>query len=67
MIATYAICGFSNPASIGIMVSALGELMPNKRDKVNKVIFRAFIAGAVVCLMTACYAAILYPTEMIGV
>lgn len=64
MIATYAICGFSNPGSIGIMVSAFATLMPNKRDNVNKVIFRAFIAGAIVCLMTACIAGVLIPEDM---
>lgn len=64
MIATYAVCGFSNPGSIGIMVSALATLMPNKRDNVNKVIFRSFIAGAIVCLMTACIAGVLIPEDM---
>lgn len=67
MIATYAICGFSNPGSVGIMISALAILIPNKRDNVNRVVFRAFIAGAVVCLMTACIAGLLIPENMIDI
>ncbi|KAJ8984166.1 hypothetical protein NQ317_017818 [Molorchus minor] len=45
VIATYAICGFSNPGSIGIQMSALGTLMPNKRDAIARLVFRAFLGG----------------------
>ncbi|KAF5294327.1 hypothetical protein FQR65_LT10780 [Abscondita terminalis] len=43
VIATYAICGFSNPGSIGIMISALTMLMPKKRDIVTSLVMRAFV------------------------
>ncbi|KAF2904936.1 hypothetical protein ILUMI_01239 [Ignelater luminosus] len=65
VIATYAICGFSNPGSIGIMISALSVLMPTKRHVVTKLVFRAFIAGEIVCFMTACIAALLIPEKLL--
>lgn len=49
------------------MVSALTTLMPNKRDNVNRVILRAFVAGAIVCLMTACIAGLLIPEDLIDI
>lgn len=55
-IATFAICGFSNPASLGIFAGALTTLMPEKRAHVADVAIRAAIAGSVVCFLTACTA-----------
>ncbi|XP_074028494.1 uncharacterized transporter YutK [Leptinotarsa decemlineata] len=65
VIATYAICGFSNPGSIGIMISGMGTLVPNKREVVTRLVFRAFFGGALVCFMTACIAGILMPEDAI--
>ncbi|CAH1099475.1 unnamed protein product [Psylliodes chrysocephalus] len=65
VIATYAICGFSNPASIGIMISGLGILIPNKRDVITRVVFRACFGGALVCFMTACIAGTVMPDDVI--
>ncbi|XP_066257720.1 uncharacterized transporter YutK-like [Euwallacea similis] len=59
VIATYAICGFSNPGSIGILVSTMAALVPEKKENVSRLIFRAFVGGALVCFMTACIAGIL--------
>ena len=55
-IATYAICGFSNPGSIGIMMGGLGSMAPTKRQQIAQCITRAFIAGSAVCFLTACTA-----------
>lgn len=63
MIATYAICGFSNPGSIGIQLSALGALVPDKTDVLTRLVFRAFFGGAIVCFMTACIAGALMPED----
>ncbi|XP_046985384.1 solute carrier family 28 member 3-like [Schistocerca americana] len=59
IIATYALCGFSNPSSVGIMIGALSALAPNRRAAITEVAFRALIAGSAVCFMTACIAGIL--------
>ncbi len=55
-IATYALCGFANPGSIGVQLATLGSLAPQRKGDVSKVIFRAFVAGNVACFLTACIA-----------
>lgn len=56
VISTYALCGFANIASIGIMLGALGAMAPNQRSALAQVVVRAMIAGTVACFMTACIA-----------
>ncbi|XP_029168975.1 solute carrier family 28 member 3-like isoform X2 [Nylanderia fulva] len=58
-IATFAICGFANPGSIGIQMSVFASLAPKKKDQVTKVIIRSFLAGSAVCFLTACVAGML--------
>jgi pyrimidine nucleoside transport protein len=53
MIATYALCGFSNPGSMGIMIGGLVTLAPEQRSAITEVAFRAFIAGSITCFLTA--------------
>jgi CNT family concentrative nucleoside transporter len=55
-IATYALCGFANFASIGIQVGGIGSLVPERRKDLAKLGFRALIAGTLSCFMTACIA-----------
>ena len=52
-IATYAVCGFANPSSMGIMIGTLSAMTPDKRGVITSVAFRAFMAGSIVCFMTA--------------
>jgi pyrimidine nucleoside transport protein len=56
MIATYALCGFSNPGSVGISIGTLITLAPSQRKVITEVAFRAFIAGSATCFLTACIA-----------
>ncbi|KAL4225940.1 hypothetical protein ACF0H5_013928 [Mactra antiquata] len=60
VIATYALCGFSNVGSMGIMLGALGAMAPTRKKDITKVLLRALIAGNVACFMTACIAGLLY-------
>lgn len=57
-IATYAICGFSNPGSIGIMIGSLGTIAPEKREQITAVTIRAFVAGSATCFLTASIAGV---------
>jgi nucleoside permease NupC len=50
----FNLCGFSNIASIGIQLGALGAMAPSRRSDLSKVIIRAMIAGNIACFMTAC-------------
>lgn len=52
-IATYAICGFANPGSMGIVIGSYSALCPEKKTEIVSVVFRAFLSGTAVCLITA--------------
>ena len=56
VIATYALCGFSNPAALGLQIAILGTMAPNKRADLASVGLRAFISGSMACFMTAAVA-----------
>lgn len=58
-IATYALCGFANPGSIGIMIAGLDALIPERRAEISSLALRAFIGGTLACFVTACMAGIL--------
>lgn len=58
---TYALCGFSNFASIGIQVGGIGGLAPERRRDLAELGFRAMIGGTLACCMTACVAGIMIP------
>merc|ERR1719427_37882 len=60
IIATYALCGFANFGSMGIMIGGIGSLVPSKRGVLAKHVFRAVVAGTLACFMTACVAGLLY-------
>jgi CNT family concentrative nucleoside transporter len=53
MIATYALCGFANFASIGIQLGGIGALAPGRRSDLAKVALKAMIGGALASWMTA--------------
>ncbi|ESO86275.1 hypothetical protein LOTGIDRAFT_129499 [Lottia gigantea] len=55
-IATYAMCGFSNFSSIGIMLGTLYVLIPKRNGILVKIICKAMIAGNIACYLTACIA-----------
>jgi CNT family concentrative nucleoside transporter len=61
IIATYALCGFSNIASIGIQIGGIGAMAPGKRAVLSKLGFRALLAGSIACFFTACIAGMLHP------
>ncbi|XP_058466066.1 sodium/nucleoside cotransporter 1 isoform X2 [Malaya genurostris] len=63
-IATYAICGFANPSSLGILIGSLSAMVPEKRSVFTAVAFRAFITGSIVCFMTASIGGLLMNAEI---
>merc|ERR1711892_431758 len=62
-IATYALCGFANPGSIGVQLATLSSMAPGRKADFAKVAFRAFISGTLACFLTACIAGSLYDQE----
>jgi CNT family concentrative nucleoside transporter len=59
IIATYALCGFSNFGSIGIQIGGIGGIAPDRKSDLARLGLRAMIAGTLACFMTACIAGIL--------
>lgn len=59
IIATYALCGFANFASIGIQIGGIGALAPDRRSDLSRVALRAMFAGALASWLTATIAGIL--------
>ena len=54
IVIAYALCGFANVASCGIIIAGLAAIMPERRREVVNVTFRALVLGNVATLMTAC-------------
>jgi len=56
IITTYALCGFSSFASIGILLGGIGVLAPDRRPDLSILAMRALLGGTVACLMTGAIA-----------
>ncbi len=52
LIMTYAMCGFANPGSLGIMIGGLGTMAPGRRDEIVVLGLRSIIAGTLATCMT---------------
>ncbi|KAM3870625.1 sodium/nucleoside cotransporter 1 [Diretmus argenteus] len=60
IICTYALCGFANFSSLGIVIGGLSSICPSKRSDVSSLVLRALATGTCVSLMNACIAGILF-------
>ena len=58
--ATFALCGFANFASIAIQIGGIGGLAPDRKSEIAAFGIKAIIAGNLVNLMNATIAGILY-------
>ena len=54
IVIAYALCGFANIASCGIIIAGLVALLPERRKEVVEVTFTALFLGNVATLMTGC-------------
>ncbi len=52
LIMSYALCGFANPGSLGIMIGGLGGIAPSRRDEIVSFGLRSIIAGTLATCMT---------------
>jgi CNT family concentrative nucleoside transporter len=65
MILTYAICGFANVASVGIMTGGMTALMPGRRTEIMALAWKSLLPGFMATLMTAAVVAAL-PAWLFG-
>mgnify|MGYP001488668740 CR=1 FL=1 len=59
IIASYALCGFANFASIGIQLGGIGAIAPERKKDLSKIVFKAMIGGALASWLTASIAGIM--------
>ena len=52
LIMLYALCGFANLSSVGILISGMGAMAPNRKDDLIAVSGRALIAAVLASCMT---------------
>ncbi|WP_201715222.1 NupC/NupG family nucleoside CNT transporter [Rossellomorea arthrocnemi] len=55
-IISFALCGFANLSSLGILLGGLGNLAPDRRGDIARLGIRAVIAGALASLLSAAIA-----------
>ena len=58
-IATYALCGFANPGSLGILIGGMSAIVPERRGDIARMSLRAMAAGTLAAFTTACIAGML--------
>lgn len=56
LIATYALCGFSNFASIGIQIGGISAIAPGQRKNITELGLLALLGGTVASFLTAAIA-----------
>ena len=60
MVMTYAMCGFANPGSLGIMIGGLGAMAPGRRGEIVALGFKSILAGTLATAMTGALAGALW-------
>ncbi|KAF0816519.1 MULTISPECIES: NupC/NupG family nucleoside CNT transporter [unclassified Cytobacillus] len=59
-IISFALCGFANISSLGILLGGLGGLAPNRRQDIARLGLKAVAAGALASLLSASIAGMLF-------
>ena len=52
LILTYALCGFANFGSLGIMIGGLGAMVPERRHEVVSLGMRSILSGTLATCMS---------------
>jgi CNT family concentrative nucleoside transporter len=50
---TYALCGFANLGSLGIMIGGLAAMVPERRGELASLGLRSIVSGTLTTLLTA--------------
>jgi CNT family concentrative nucleoside transporter len=58
-IMSYALCGFANPGSLGIMIGGMSAMVPQRRHEIIDLGLRSLLGGTLATSMTAAVAALL--------
>ena len=61
LIMTYALCGFANVGSLGILIGGLSAMVPERLDEVLQLGVRSIVAGTLATCCTGAVVGILIP------
>ncbi|XP_053533993.1 sodium/nucleoside cotransporter 1 isoform X1 [Ictalurus punctatus] len=59
IISTYALCGFANFSSLGIVIGGLSSICPSRKSDISALVLRALLTGTCVSLVNASVAGLL--------
>jgi CNT family concentrative nucleoside transporter len=59
LIVTYALCGFANFGSLGILVGGLGAMVPERRSEITALGLRSIVSGTIATCMSGAVAGLL--------
>jgi CNT family concentrative nucleoside transporter len=59
LIMTFALCGFANFGSVGIMVGGIAAMVPERRDEVAKLGLRSLVSGTIATCTSGAVAGVL--------
>lgn len=60
LLATYALCGFANFASVGIQIGGISTMAPTRRSDLSRLGLLAMVGGAIASCMGACVVGVLW-------
>jgi CNT family concentrative nucleoside transporter len=60
LIMIYAMCGFANFGSLGIMIGGLGAMAPERRDEIVGLGLKSILAGTIATCMTGALVGMIY-------
>jgi CNT family concentrative nucleoside transporter len=60
LILTYALCGFANFGSLGIMLGGIGALVPERRSELLSLAPKTLISGTIVTCITGAIVGLVY-------
>ena len=52
LIMIYALCGFANLGSLGIMIGGMGSMVPERRSEIISLGIKSIISGTLATLLT---------------
>jgi CNT family concentrative nucleoside transporter len=56
LLMTYALCGFANFGSLGILIGGMGAMVPERRAEIVSLGMKSIVAGTIATCMTAAVA-----------
>lgn len=59
LMATYALCGFANFGSLGIMIGGLGAMIPERRHEVVQLGMKSILSGTIATCLSGVLAGLI--------